>query len=141
MGRPFKKLNASLLYLFQHQFRYVFGIIVLLELPTVFKFQPSICSFKIKFKNLLCNVPGSKTGPEHDATTTMLDTQYSVPHVYTSSHCGPKVQSLSCLTINFSPEGIWLICLSSCKLQRSLKVLILKQGFLSWSTPSQSTAM
>lgn len=65
----------------------------------MFKFQPSICSFKMKFKNLLCNVPyatGSKTGPEHDATTTMLDTQYSVPHVYTSSHCGPKVQSLSC---------------------------------------------
>lgn len=42
------------------------------------------------------------------------------------------------VSLNVSPEGIWLVCVCSCKFQSSFEAQILGHGLLSWSTPSQS---
>lgn len=61
-----------------------------------------------------------------------------------SCHSSQTAQSLSAMSIkpkNFSLEGIWLLHEGSCKFQLSLKVLILKQEFLSRLAASQYIAM
>lgn len=100
LRRPFLKLNVSLICPIRTIFD-VFRIIVLMEHPTVSKFEPPSRLLEVKLKIskvVLCYF--NPSAPYNDGITTLLDRWYNV--LWFESPPRIKLQTaqyLSCLTI------------------------------------------